>query len=375
MAPEKLHPPSSSRYRHGLILLASFTLLLSLACSGCASRHTASSTGEQSIAQSHPAPARPEQPLFVFATIADSHIISTLFDDHRYLKALSISRELLTAVVMDINAYRPKVDFVVHLGDITDFGRATEFDNAKRILGKLRCPLFPVVGNHDNFMSDNKRGWKKFAGRDSTAYAFDYKGFHFIVIDCTPNPYTPSKIGCDAALREWVRQNLAANHDKPTILFSHYNLVERYWNAVFDTVSHYPEYAGMADLRATLEEAGNVIAVINGHVHANRVEIINGIYYIDIGATLVGIPSIRYFHVYPSRIEVTYEYISDIDLRQHVASLCRECCCCFDRNRVCDFIDGHPEDKTFAIAFSRRMLRKLGVQGFEENPIHEDSQQ
>ena len=351
MASRELRKACYRGYWSIFAVLSPLALLLALVCGGCTLGPIVSPADEieEDISQAPPKPFKLEEPLFVFATIADSHITSTFFDDHRYLKALSISRKLLANVVRDINAYRPMVDFVVHLGDITDFGTASEFDNARRILDELRCPLFPVVGNHDNFCSDNKRGWKNFAGRDSTTYAFDYKGFHFIVIDCTPDPYEPSRIGCDASLREWVMQNLLANREKPTILFSHYNLIERYWNAMFDTVSHYPEYAGMADLRTILEQAGHVIAVINGHVHANRVEIIDGIYYIDIGATLVGIPSIRYFHVYPSRIEVKYRYISNARLREHVASLCPQCCCCFDRERVCEFIDGYPEDKVFTI--------------------------
>jgi hypothetical protein len=198
-------------------------------------------------------------------------------------------------------------------------------------------------------MSDNKRNWKDFAGRESTNYTFDHLGFHFVVIDCTPNPYDPADIECDSVLREWVAADLAANANSPAFVLSHYNMWERDWNALFDTTGHYGEYRGMPELRQVLEEAGNVVAVINGHVHANRVEIHNGIYYIDIGATLVGRPSIRYFCVYPSRVEVTYDYISDTHLLEHVADLGSGCCCCFDRHEVCDFIDGSQSDKEFTI--------------------------
>jgi hypothetical protein len=124
---------------------------------------------------------------------------------------------------------------------------------------------------------------------------------------------------------------------------------ERSWNAHFALGEGYGEYNGMPDLRDELRAAGNVIAVINGHVHANRVEFHDGIYYIDIGATLVGRPSIRYFYVFPDRVEVTYAYLSDVKLSKRVENIARQCYRCFDPARVVDFIDGSDSDKRFAI--------------------------
>jgi predicted phosphodiesterase len=286
---------------------------------------------------------------FTFATIADSHIRDIGGSDLRYIKALDKDEQLLTNYVRDINAHQPRVDFVVHLGDITDLGAPTEFDAARAIMDHLASPLYPVVGNHDNFRSDAKLGWKTFAGRDSTNYSFDHLGYHFIVIDCTMDPYVPPYVNCDSTTRAWVVRDLSANAGKPTIVFSHYNMWRRPWNAMFDTTLSYAEYPGMPELRSALEQAGNVVAVINGHVHANRWEIHNGIYYIDIGATLVGPPSIRYFRVGPDRIDVTFRYISDRALADCVTGLCPHCCCCFDPNAVCNFVNGRPSDKQFTI--------------------------
>jgi predicted phosphodiesterase len=286
---------------------------------------------------------------FVFATIADSHIRFDGGPDVTYLKAMDRAPALLANYVADINAHNPPVDFVIHLGDVTDLGRPDEFATAGSIMGALTRPLYPVVGNHDNFRSDAKAAWKAFAGRDSTNYAFDYRGFHFIVIDCTLDPYVPPYVNCGSEVRTWVAQNLAANSKKPTVVFSHFNMWRRSWNAMFDTTLSYAEYQGMPELREILEDAGNVVAVVNGHVHANRVEKHNGIYYIDVAATLVGPPSIRYFYIYPDRIAVTFEYISDRALAANVAAMCPLCCCCYDRGAVCDFIDGKRTDKEFVI--------------------------
>jgi hypothetical protein len=212
--------------------------------------------------------------------------------------------------------------------------------------------------------SDNKRAWKDFAGRESTTYAFDYSGFHFIVIDCTADPYAHPRVHCNRSLREWVGRELAAHVDRPTFVISHYNMWQRGWSAIFDTTNVYGEYRGMPELRDTLTRAGNVLAVINGHVHANRVEVHDGIHYVDVGATLVGRPSIRYFYVFPDRVEVTYAYISDLRLSKHVEKLCRRCPRCFDRTKVCDFIDGDDSDREFTILwdasrFTERDLQRI----------------
>jgi Icc protein len=287
--------------------------------------------------------------LFVFAAIGDSHIRFDGGQDARYLKDMDDAQALLGNYALDINAHAPPVDFAVQLGDVTDLGKPEEFSMASQALSGLDCHLYAVLGNHDNFQSDHKAGWLRFAGVASPNYAFDVQGFHFIVIDCTLDPYVPPYVDCGPALREWVADDLAANRGKPTIVFSHFNMWERPWNPMFDTTLVYAEYRGMPELRRVLEASGSVVAVVNGHVHANRVEYHNGIYYVDVGATLVGPPSVRYFCVYPDRIEVTSAYISNQDLFTRVTALCPTCSNCFNPNEVCAFIDGRPEDRQFVI--------------------------
>ncbi|MFZ1945973.1 MAG: metallophosphoesterase [bacterium] len=366
-----MKPSRTRRYFHALPAAIAAALLLAATAASTTSPEGTAPAGDADSAygrgrtglpvldssprqSARPTPPRRRQfddrlPNFAFATIGDSHIRTEGPPDLRYLKALDVSGDLLANYVEDINAHIPPVDFAVHLGDITDLGLAEEFAVCRAILDSLAPPLYPVVGNHDNFQSDAKLGWRTFAGRDSTNYSFDHKGLHFVVIDCTLDPYAPPYVDCDSTVRSWVARDLARNGGEPTILFSHFNMWERQWNAMFDTTLHYAEYRGMPELRQTLEAAGNVIAVVNGHVHANRVEEHNGIYYLDVGATLVGPPSVRYFHVYPDRIEVRSAYISRASLFDYVTSLCAQCAACFSRDSVCSFIDGDAGQREFTI--------------------------
>lgn len=294
----------------------------------------------------------PADYLFVFATIGDSHIEPSGPADFCYLKASHKSRALLENYIDDINKHTPGVDLTIHLGDITEFGTPIEFAIAEEVLDELDCPLYSVLGNHDNFQNDGKRAWKDFAGMESTSYSFDFMNAHFVVVDCTMDPFAAPYVRCGPAILEWVEADLGAAYPRPSFVICHYNLWERSWNAKFDTTEHYVEYEGMPELRVVLESAGNVVAVINGHVHASRAELHEGIWYIDVGATLVGSPLMRYFYVCEDRVEATYRYISDPYLRGSASRLCRGCVCCFDRESVCKFIEGTESDKVFTMPFS-----------------------
>lgn len=50
--------------------------------------------------------------------------------------------------VADINR-RTDIDFVIHGGDLTDFGVTKEFEWQQRILNKLSVPYVVLLGNHD----------------------------------------------------------------------------------------------------------------------------------------------------------------------------------------------------------------------------------
>lgn len=52
------------------------------------------------------------------------------------------------AFVRDVNN-RGDIDFVIHGGDITDFGLGREYDWVHDIMGDLKVPYVALIGNHD----------------------------------------------------------------------------------------------------------------------------------------------------------------------------------------------------------------------------------
>lgn len=71
--------------------------------------------------------------------------------------------------VADINK-RTDIDFVVHGGDLTDFGVTKEFEWQQRILNKLKAPYVVLLGNHDCIGS----------GKDVYRVMFGKENFSFV---------------------------------------------------------------------------------------------------------------------------------------------------------------------------------------------------
>ena len=73
------------------------------------------------------------------------------------------------AGISNINQ-RSDIDFVVHLGDLTDTGTTKEFEWSRDILNALHVPYVALIGNHD-FLG---------TGDDAYNYIYGAKDFSFI---------------------------------------------------------------------------------------------------------------------------------------------------------------------------------------------------
>jgi 3',5'-cyclic-AMP phosphodiesterase len=113
----------------------------------------------------------------------DSFRFAVVADSHQYADELS-------EIVGSINR-RPGIDFVAHLGDMTDLGLREEYRATLGVMKRLRVPFVTVIGNHDA-ISNGKRVYQGMFG------AYDYvfhRGFARFVcfnsnsleFDSTPN--------------------------------------------------------------------------------------------------------------------------------------------------------------------------------------------
>ncbi len=182
--------------------------------------------------------------------------------------------------------------FLIELGDFidkankqTEYGYLAAID---KIFDSFRGPRHYVLGNHD-VATFSKAEFIEAVGSDKTYYSFDLNGWHFVVLDANFKEDQTSYIAGnfdwtdsiipDSELR-WLENDLAGRpKDSPAILFSHQNLHN-------EDDPHGVKNA--PEVRALLEKAGNVRAVLQGHMHTGGYAKINGIHYLTFRAAVEG---------------------------------------------------------------------------------------
>lgn len=166
----------------------------------------------------------------------------------------------LAAIVRDIND-NPKIDFVLHAGDVSDFGDEDQLEEAKRLMDGLDKPYYIVPGNHDT-------GWSSSGGLiydklwEDQKFLEDIGGVRFIGLSTGPyGRMTRGYVPLDQM--RWLDSLVQVTpKDQPVVLLTHYPLD--------DKMSNYEE---LIDKLKKL----NTVAVFVGHGHVNRIYDFGGI--------------------------------------------------------------------------------------------------
>ncbi len=155
---------------------------------------------------------------------------------------------------------------------------------ADGLLAGFHGPRLHVVGNHDVYNLD-KEQFKERLGLESTYYSLDANGFHLVVLDVQfddqnndlAHTYTGVAGFVPDVELQWLAEDLAAI-DLPTLVCVHQRIedfVEEWGRAVIGNATQ---------LQQVLANDGDVIAVFQGHAHANHYSLIDGIHYITFEA-------------------------------------------------------------------------------------------
>lgn len=195
----------------------------------------------------------------------------------------------LEAGVAVMNEARP--NFLIQLGDLIDKAdKETETECLRAIdsvFRKFRGERRRTLGNHD-MATFSKREFLKLSGARENYYAFDSGGCRFIVLDgnynrdgseyCAGNfDWRESYI--HRGQRDWLAAELKCVRDRRVVVFVHQNLHD-------ETNDH--GVKNSPEVRRILEDAGNVVAVFQGHDHAGGFHMVNGISYITLRAAVEG---------------------------------------------------------------------------------------
>jgi hypothetical protein len=200
-------------------------------------------------------------------------------------------RESLGKLREAVSKFRSeRVAFAVELGDLVDAAADLETEQrwlreAGQELRKSGAGTHYVLGNHC-VQTLTKRQFLTTVTRDASYYCFDNGGVRFVVLDAC---FRKDGVSYDAGNfnwtdsdipegeRDWLRDTLDSAPGK-AVVFVHQRL----------DVPGVHSVAGAAAVRAILERSGKVLAVFQGHSHANDYREVGGIHYCTMRAVVEG---------------------------------------------------------------------------------------
>jgi len=216
------------------------------------------------------------KPAVRFGMVTDMHYADKdMRGSRHYRKTLG----KLEAAAAEFKKAKPA--FVVELGDFID--RAPKAEVELGYLKRIQQDFAKLPGDHHYVLGNHcvetltKEEFLGVVGQEKSYYSFDEGGVHFVVLDAcflkdgTPYGRNNSK-WFDANFPQheldWLAKDLKQTKNK-VIIFMHQRL---------DTEDGYAVNNAEA-ARKVLEDAGNVLAVFQGHSHKNDYKLINGIHY------------------------------------------------------------------------------------------------
>ncbi|WP_395378010.1 metallophosphoesterase family protein [Marinicella sp. W31] len=172
---------------------------------------------------------------------------------------------LLHRFVTGVNAETDKPDFVVFNGDLVHNVHPDSFANFRNLVRPISVPVVLVHGNHDGVYPDTQflDAQQDLSGYRNYNYSFDYGRWHFVVL-AAPEQY-PTTAMKEETLA-WLRADLAANQDRPTMLFMHYHILPVGLSQL-EFYTYNPQ-SFKNELLDVITSPGNVKYVMSGHVHS-----------------------------------------------------------------------------------------------------------
>jgi outer membrane protein assembly factor BamB/predicted MPP superfamily phosphohydrolase len=183
-----------------------------------------------------------------FAWLSDTHVGSTTGEQD------------LRAAVRDINSLTG-LAFVVHSGDVTEYGSRSQLPLAKEILDGLNIPTHILPGNHDTKWSES--GATDFARIwPADRFVFEHGGYCFIGMHEGPVMKMGDGYWAPQDVR-WLEETLQKLPQDQPIIF----------------ITHYPIDAGIANWYVVLDllKKYNTQLVMCGHGHANHAFTFEGV--------------------------------------------------------------------------------------------------
>ena len=209
------------------------------------------------------------------------------------------------AAINRVNDLRP--DFVITGGDLVmdadehGYGRADSLYRLyTEVAAEFEMPVYNAIGNHDvvgwyseTFIDPRhpeygKEMFKKRVGGGKTYRSFDWKNWHFIILDTVEKAGNGDYTGLiDEDQLAWLKQDLAnAGPDRPIIIAGHIPLISVAKHILQGPAAANKQGIHVSNAHEVLQicKPYNIRLVLQGHLHI--VEHINstGMHFITCGA-------------------------------------------------------------------------------------------
>jgi len=208
-----------------------------------------------------------------FVHITDLHIGNpAVVDDHLY----SDTDATLRAILADVKRMVPQPRFIVASGDLTNTGDVESYERLQAIVeeAELDMPILYTLGNHDK-----RTGFypAMLGQTDDIDGPYDHSaiidGIHIVLLDTS----VPFKIGghLEAGQIEWLVEELDSHPELPKLIVMHHApaLDFDYPSLEWESLS----FADTEALRAALDGRKNVLGILSGHIHYDRVSNWHGV--------------------------------------------------------------------------------------------------
>jgi Icc protein len=252
-----------------------------------------------------------------FALISDVHLGPPASHQGKLRKLTHLSEQLVESFATRMR-HELAPDLVINLGDVLE-DESSERDRERyarfcELLAGIGKPVLHVAGNHDTINLTVQELCSMWGNANSATYSQDHHGVHFAVLRTIE--HRSERIELPAEQISWLRQDLAATQ-LPSIVLMHHPASEMRLegNRWFEKRPHLCRVVERRALREVIEKSGKVLAVFNGHVHWNHLDVIAGIPYITLQSLIENLDDDA-----PGRVAAAYA-VCDLDDRRLVVTV------------------------------------------------------
>lgn len=252
-----------------------------------------------------------------FALISDVHFGPEASHQGKLRKLSHRADELVTAFVRRMQE-ETKPDLIVSLGDVVeDESNQQDRERYARFVALLRevgTPVLHVAGNHDTINLTPAELSALWGTTTDLTYSKDVDGVHFAVLRTIE--HRGERIELPEEQLRWLERDLAATN-LPCVVLMHHPVSEMRLegNRWFEKRPHLCRVVERRAAREVIEKSGKVLAVFNGHVHWNHLDVIRGIPYVTLQSLIENLDDDA-----PGRAAAAYA-VCDLDDRRLVVNV------------------------------------------------------